>query len=231
MVSAEIDGDLDCRNSSFAANDLGNSLCADRARISGSVVFSQSLVHGTISLSGADVGGQINCVAARVVGAGAALALDLATVRGGIDLTRLESNGELRLMAAHITGSLNCTSAILAAPHKALSMDRAIIRGSVFLRNVRVAGAIVMSNSRIDPNLDCRGASLATVHCANMKLEGDLTWTNMQNKAETSLNLAAASLRNLQDDKADWPSPGNLVLDRLVYEELSLYPSGTAGQV
>lgn len=231
MVSVKIEGDLDCRDASFTGSLVGNALSADRAKISGNVVFSQSVIRGIVSLLGADIGGQFNCVKAQLVTPNSALALDLSTVRGGVDLTGVKSAAELSLIAASVIGSLNCSDAILTAQTRTLSMDRASVQGTVFLRNIQSAGAIMMSNSTISTNLDCRGASITTLHCANMKLGGDLTWTGIRNAPQATLNLTAASLRNLQEDKASWPKAGNLVLDRLVYEELSLYPCASPDQL
>jgi len=231
MVSARIDGDLDCRDAYFTGSLVGNALSADRAKISGNVVFSQSVIRGIVSFLGADIGGQFNCVKAQFVTPNAALALDLSTIRGGVDLTGVKSAAEIRLIAANVIGSLNGSDAILTAQARTLSLDRANVQGTVFLRNIQSAGAIMMSNSIISTNLDCRGASITTLHCANMKLGGDLTWTSIQNASQATLNLTAASLRNLQEDKASWPEAGNLVLDRLVYEELSLHPGASPDQL
>jgi hypothetical protein len=84
-----------------------------------------------------------------------------------------------------------------------------------------------MSNSRIEHNIDCRGAILTVLYCRNMKLGGELIWTSIQNSKQAQLNLARASIYNLSDDKDSWPSPGNLILDGLVYEELSLHPAAS----
>jgi hypothetical protein len=231
MLGTKIGGDLNCDGASLSPVGGGIALSLDRAQIRGNVFFINFSSSATLSLPGAEIGGQLNCRGAVFTAPNTALALDGATVQGGVDLQELKSSGELRFVGAHIFGSLNCSGAVVSATGRALSFDRASVQGSVFLRRLKSSGVVRMSNAQIEHSLDCRGATLPALYCPNMKLRGDLTWTSIENPKETQLNLATASILNLRDDKASWPSPGKLILDGLVYEQLSLHPPSSAEQL
>jgi len=231
LLGTEIDGDLNCDGASLSAMTDGRALSLDRAHIRGNVFFLNSSSSATLSMPGAQIGGQLNCHGSVFTAPETALVLDGAVIQSGVDLEGLKSLGELRLVGAHIVGQLNCSNAVLGATGRALSLDRANIQGSVFFRCLESSGAIRMSNSQIEHNLDCRGATLTDLYCANMRLRGDLIWTSIQKPEQTQLNLAGASMRNLRDDRNSWSSPGKLILDGLVYEELSWHPASSPEQL
>ena len=231
LLGAKIDGDFSCEGASFNAIAGGRALSLDRTHIRGNVFFTNCNSSATLSLPEVQIGGQLNCRAATLGAPDTALVLDGATIKGGADMQDLKSSGELRLVGADIVSVLNCSRAVLTATPRALSLDRANIQGSVFFRGLKSSGAVWMSSSHIEHNLDCRGATLTALYCRNMNVGGEVIWTSIQNPKEVQLNLAAASMHNLSDDKDSWPSRGNLVLDGLVYDALSLHPSSSAQQL
>ena len=231
LLGVTIGGDFNCDGSTLEAIGDGRALSLDRARIRGNVVLSNVNSSATLSLPGVQIGGELNCRGAVLTAHNAALALDGASINGWVNLEGLKSSGELRFLGVHILGGVNCSSIVITASGRSLSFDRAVIQGSVFLCGIKSSGDIRMSNAQIEHNLDCRGASLRVLYCQNLKIGGDLVWTSIRNAREAKLNLAAASIHKLRDDKESWPSPGNLTIDGLVYEELSLHPVSSQEQL
>lgn len=52
---------------------------------------------------------------------------------------------------------------------------------------------------------------------------GDLIWHNIEKPNDTRLLLYGATVKNLRDDRESWPAPGNLNIDGLICEELTLH--------
>jgi hypothetical protein len=232
LLGAKIRGDLNCDGASLSPVAGGKALSLDRASIGGNVFFTNLRASATLSLPGAQIGGELNCTRAIFAAHDNALVLDGATINGGVVLQNLRSSGKLRFVGCHIVnGGLDCSNAVLAVQGLALELDRANIQGSVFFRRLKSSGAVRMTNAQIEHNLDCRGADIAGLSCRNMRLGRDLIWTSIQNPKQAQLNIASASLGKLSDDEGSWPSPGNLILDGLLYEELSLHPTPSVEQL
>ena len=140
-------------------------------------------------------------------------------IRGGF-----ESEGEIRLLGAKITGQLVFTGAKLKAQGNALIVENAKIGGSVFLTDGFMSmGMIRLSGAEITGDLLITCAKVAGVRCQNMVVKGDLAWQRIKKSNDIYLNLIGARVKNLRDEQTSWPNEGNLDLDGLVYEELTLH--------
>ena len=84
-----------------------------------------------------------------------------------------------------------------------------------------------MPGAEIGGNLMFRSAKVARVVCKDMIVKGDFAWQHIEKSEKTSLNLMGARVKNLRDDRMSWPQEGNLDLDGLVYEELTLHVSSS----
>jgi hypothetical protein len=105
-------------------------------------------------------------------------------------------------------------------------VDRAQIGGGVLLRSgFEAEGTIRLVNARIDGQLDFRGAKVEEVYCRNLQIGTDLLWMGMREAKKATLNLIGVKLKNLRDDERSWPEAEKLVLDGLVYEEITLQES------
>jgi len=228
LLGTEIDGDFNCNGASMNAIAGGKALSLDRATIRGNAMMTNLVACGTCCLAATVIEGQINCSGARFESFGAALVLDGATVRGSIDLQGSRSAGAIRLVGAEAFGPLDCTNSTLTGSPNSLILDRARIHGGVFLRKLNSSGAVRMPSAQIEPNLECQEARLTELYCHNMKLSGELKWTSIQNPGHTRLTLTSASIGRLRDDKDSWPSPGDLALEGLTYDGLSLHPAVSA---
>ena len=153
-------------------------------------------------------------------------------VHGPLFLLNIQSNGEILLLGARIEDALVCNGAKLKAKKYALFADYAKIDGGVFLRNgFESSGTIRLHSARIGVCLDFCDAKVAEVNCRNLQIGTDLIWLGIQKTKRTSLNLTGVKLKNLRDDLGSWPDLGNLILDGLVYEELTLQPRPTDEEI
>ncbi|MGA2851164.1 MAG: hypothetical protein ABSE46_19340 [Terracidiphilus sp.] len=144
----------------------------------------------------------------------------------------VDAGGEISLINARIGGDLDCRGAALSG----LDANQAKVVGSVLLspgfsstRPIRLRGA------EIGGQLNCDGAIISELDCYTLHLSGDLVWTkirkpNVLNPRRPGLTrddsqilkLTGAKVAALADDRASWPSDGNLHLQDFVYQDLYL---------
>jgi hypothetical protein len=211
-------------------SSVAGGISADRAAVDGPLLLRRLRVKSEICLAGAEVGGEFGCTGSRLKGAGIALNAGRIKVGGSVFLDHgFVSAGSIHLLGAEIGGNLDCSGARLCCLGHSLAADGARIRGDVFLtrdaasgRGFQSLGEIRLPGAEIGGDLDCSGAEIRKMSCYNMKLGGDLIWLRIEKVKSTWLNLAGATVKNLRDDKKSWPWPGNLLLDQLRYEEVTL---------
>jgi predicted acyltransferase (DUF342 family) len=224
LHDAKITGQLNCSGAKLKAK--GRALSADGVKIGSDVFLDDGFEsEGEIRLLGAEITGQLNCNGAKLKAKGNALFADSAHIGDAVLLKEgFESEGEIRLPGAEITRELNCTGAKLKAKGVALSVDGAQIGGSVFLIDDFMSnGKIRLIGAEIGRDLAIVSAKVAAVSCKNIVITGDLLWQRIEKSKDTYLNLIGAKVKNLRDDRISWPGEGNLDIDGLVYEELTLH--------
>jgi len=218
----------------------------DRLLTHGPLLFRRCQFGGQIRMLGVHIEGNLDGSGAELTSGGISLALDRAEIAGNVVLAsdhagagdgpdrtdRFLSSGTIRLNNARIAGQLMCSGAKLAGDGRALVLDGAEIQGSVYLdKGLDAAGAISLAGSKIAGDLAFSGARIATVYCANMDLLRDLIWQGIEKSDQTRLFLGGARMRNLRDDRASWPNKGEVDLDGLTYEELTLHEPPTSEEV
>jgi hypothetical protein len=224
LLGARIEGVLHCSGAKLKAT--GNALSTDGAKIDGGVFLNNGFdSEGAISLLGAEITGNLECDGAKLKDKVVALILDGAQIGGSVFLKDgFESQGEIRLLGAKIAGQLVCTGAKLKAQGNALILENAKIGSDVFLTDgFESEGAIRLHGAEIGGDLLIRCAKVAGVRCQNTVVKGDLAWQRIEKSNDIYLNLIGARVKNLRDEQASWPNEGNLDLDGLVYEELTLH--------
>jgi len=232
LLGAQITGNLDCSGAKLKTKDYA--LNAVRAKISGDVFLNDQFEsEGKIHLLGAEITGNLECSGAKLKAKEEALNADRAKIGGNAFFNdQFESEGEIRLLGAQITGNLACSGAKLKAKGNALSADRATISGDVFLdENFESEGTIRLLGAQIGGDLSIRGAKVAKVSCQNTVIKCDLHWQHIAKSPKTFLLLVGAKVRNLRDDQESWPEQGNLFLDGLAYEELTLHRQPTIEEI
>jgi hypothetical protein len=224
LLGARIEGVLHCSGAKLKAT--GNALSADGAKIDGGVFLNNGFdSEGAIRLLGVEITGNLECDGANLKAKGDALIVDNAKIGGNVFIRGgFESEGAIRLLGAKITGQLVFTGAKLKAQGNPLIVENAKIGGSVFLTDGFMSmGMIRLSGAEITGDLLITCAKVAGVRCQNMVVKGDLAWQRIKKSNDIYLNLIGARVKNLRDEQTSWPNEGNLYLDGLVYEELTLH--------
>jgi hypothetical protein len=179
LTGARIGGSLDCR-AAWLTNNSGPALTADGLQVGQDMRLSNGFDatgagdEGTVRLTGADIGGSLDCRGARLRnGSGSALTADSLHVTknmllsDGLEATGAGDEGTVRLTGADIGGSLDCRGARLTNKSgPALTADSLQVGQSVSLTRGFTAtcagtlGAVNLAVARIGGNLDCDGANL-----------------------------------------------------------------------
>jgi hypothetical protein len=236
MLNARIGGDFGCDGAQLTAT--ANALSLDKVIVEGGMSLSSGFQSsGSIRIPGCQIFGDLDCAGAHLTAGGIALNLATADIRGHLylrsdfrgDVRRdFKSSGQICLHSARIGNSLDCSGATLTGAVTSILLEEATVVGSVALCDgFNSFGRVELQGAHVGGNLVCDGATLLALYCANIKLDGDLIWTNIQNPKKTSLWLNGASIKNIRDDRESWPDPGGLHLDGLAYRELTLHSART----
>jgi hypothetical protein len=220
----------------------GGCLRADTINVHGSMILKGSRFSGVIRLLGARIDGPLELNGAKLLldaklqqpDEDFALCADCAEIRGNLFLSDLirddrpgvegfESSGAVVMPRVQVKGYLVCDGATLKAKDgDALSANGAQIEGSIFVREkFSASGPIRLQGAEIGGDLTFFGPQVDLVDCTNVRLSGDMYWMGIRKTKETHLDLTGARVKNLRDDRDSLPAAGHLVLDGLVYEELT----------
>jgi hypothetical protein len=152
------------------------------------------------------------------------LQADRLEARGGVSLKSAEVAGAVHLTGSRLGGNLSLDGASISYPGGTALVADSIEVKSVELRGVTIAGETRITSARIDGDLDLTGASLShpdgeALHLNRTVVQGGFL---LRGGAEIkgALDLTGASVDTLHDDEASWPQPGNLLLNRCLYNAL-----------
>ncbi|MFI9305230.1 hypothetical protein [Streptomyces triculaminicus] len=162
LSGAEIKGYLDCTGARFLGCDKHRSaLMADDVRVGGGLVLREARsAIGAVRLMQASIAGELDGVAARLLGADAdrdALVASGIRVAGYVALSRMKAGGALILSGAEVKGQLNLSfidSLRANADGCAVEADGLTVRGGMFLRGFTARGAVRLLGSDIALQLD-----------------------------------------------------------------------------
>ncbi len=135
-------------------------ITADRISTNGSFFLRYTKTTGEVRLTGADIGGDLDCIGAELENCGKyAFKADRVKVSGSVFLRVKKATGEVRLIGADIGGDLDCIGAELENCGKnAFSADGVTVKGNVFLNVKKAAGEVSSIGADIGGDLDCIGA-------------------------------------------------------------------------
>jgi hypothetical protein len=158
-------GGLLCRDATLGSESDGSSdaLKLDWAQVEGFVQLTRTAATGGVSLSGARIGGAVNCDGARIEAPGdTALALNGAEIGGDVDLGRgFHCIGDVRGLDARIRGSLALQNGTVdGTDDRAVTFDRASIDGDLALRGLVASGSVSFDVARIGCRVFCDAAKL-----------------------------------------------------------------------
>ncbi|MBN9471354.1 MAG: hypothetical protein J0J10_21515 [Bosea sp.] len=189
--------------------------------------------RGGIYLRGAEIGGEVNLVQARL---GGNLECDGATLRVSDGYALLAPSLEVRnvlargttmrgginLSGAVLTADLDCAGAAITRDEgTAIEASEAEIRGSVVLRSARLEGEARLSAAQIGGDVDASGAVLGVpggiaLELARSVIKGAF-FLRRGAKVNGTLALTGATIGTIHDEAACWPAPGDLLLNRCRY--------------
>ncbi|MFD9081675.1 translocation/assembly module TamB domain-containing protein [Streptomyces erythrochromogenes] len=168
LTRAEVQGQLSLRGAKLTgADNNGNALNADGAKVNGGLFLDEVTAHGTMRLMGSEITGQLSLCGAKLISAdstGTALYADEAKVVASAVLDKVTAHGTVRLMGSEITGQLSLRGTKLNSADPtgtALYADRMKVNGNVFLdEGFTSAGAVRLTGTVIAGQLSLRGAKL-----------------------------------------------------------------------
>jgi hypothetical protein len=125
-----------------------------------------------------------------------------------------------------------------------LEAERLTTRGGVFLRGAKVTGEVWLVGAKLGGNLDCGGATLTAgktglaLRADGARIDGALFLrsdetgkTGKRTKITGMLDLTGARIGTIVDDPSCWPGPGDLRLNRCVYDAFVGGPVDAASRI
>ncbi len=258
LTSATIGGGLVCDGGQFlnadgcAINAEGSNIKhgISMCNINQGILCKRFMVEGEVSLSGAQVGGNLSCNGFLTNKGGYVFTSPRMTVEGDVFLIEgFEAEGEVNLIGTKIGGQLNCQGAkFLNEKSRALVADLVTVGGNVFLSNgFKAKGEVRLIHAKIGGQLICNeGHFINTdgyaLNGEKMRVDGDvfmqdsfeakgkislihatlgsLKWGDIISLPKVILDLRSARIGKLCDGLENWPESGRLFLNGLVYDEI-----------
>lgn len=202
-------------------------LFAQGARVTGDMFLRGVTATRTVEVTGAQIGGQLDCTGATLNGGGGmALEAQGAKVTEGMFLCDVKATGTVDGNGAQIGGQFDCTGATLnGGEGVALNGQGAKVTGDLFLRRVTVTGTVDVNGAQIGGQFSCVGATLnggegKALHGQSLLVEGAFLFREV--KAVTGrVDLTSAEARDLVDDAESWRKCSDLTLNGFTYDRIS----------
>jgi len=211
LSGAAIGGQLDCTGGSFQ-NKKGNALIAQHITVAADVFLSaddsdgkrikEFKAVGAVNLSGAKVGGQLNCKGGSFQNEGgyALIAQNIKVASDVILYDGFKAVGAVWLSGAEVGGQITCTDGSFHNKKGiALNAQSIKVTGDVFLRGeFEGESAVWLSSAEIGGQLDCTGGSFQNegghaLNAQSTKVTGDVFLRN-EFKAVGEVSLSGAEI-------------------------------------
>lgn len=213
------------------------SLLAEKIEARGGVYLRGVFVKGVVDLRGARLGGALVCDGATIERPGGpALAADHLEARGGVFLRGATVRGVVDVSGARVHGSLDLTGATIEhAGADAMRAERFWARGDVLFRRATVSGRSIFTGARVGGDVDIGGSTFLApgddaLSLNRASVEGALMMRDGA-RVEGLLNLNGTTVETLVDAPESWPAPGDLALNRFLYEAFLAAPSDSASRL
>jgi hypothetical protein len=224
---ANIGGNLNCSGGKFHAPEEMNfsfqvdesckinrnktALIIQNARIEGSVFLDEGFeATGRVDLSGTSIGGVLDCQSGIFCNPQVPpFKKDTSLIAQGVQVNQavllcsgFRSDGEVNFLYASIGAELNCDNAeFINQGGDALTLQGADIKNNVLFRNGFYAEG--------------------RVGLVDAKIGGTFWMRDIRISQFMKLDLRAAKINVLGDEKASWPDSGLLDIDGFTYEKIS----------
>ncbi len=219
----------------------GKALCGDGLNVGGSMRFDNQAgpgasfsARGEVRLQGATIGSDLSFTGAKLeppVGEPALWAEGIKVGRFAFFEDGFQASGPIMLAGAEIAKGMRFDGgAVHSNEQYGLHGQGLITSGSVSLGDgFRTDAVIEMSGCRIGGDLDLSNAAFVGLRedglvIRNATVQGTFRWTNVAISKSTRVDLAFATIGQLADDDASWPSVGNLNLQGCSYREIPAGP-------
>ena len=227
---AKIGGQFGCVSARFC-NPTAVALRLD-GLVTGNSVFldNEFCAEGQVRLVGASIGGDLSCVGGGKFENlnGVALHIDQALIKGSVYFRKgFVAKGGVQLIGANIGGNLECDGAVVEnLGGIALNATNLVVKGDVLLRRQFTAkGTVRFNGANIGGDLSCEHACFSNKGNIAFTIEraairGSLFWKGIA-LLEGGADFMHARVGQLTDEKASWPTLGNLHLDGFEYDALA----------
>ncbi len=195
-------------------------LSAYRARISGTLNLRETVAHGELSFTGAEIGGDVDCRGGTFETPSEIDPITLRFTRikvgGNVYIGRgLRSSGKVEFNGASISGNVNCAGGQFSVPYDPKPNIQKLLgnvtRDALSFVNARIGGCLFLAPASEEANV----ASSESSYDTPAVIYG-------------SLDLKGANIRIIADSRAAWPKPTNrknlhnvIYLDGLEYERFA----------
>ncbi|MGF1658369.1 MAG: hypothetical protein ACFCUS_03000 [Rubrimonas sp.] len=180
-------------------------------------------VDGPVDVSGARIGGALTADGARIERpGGVALFAEGIEARGGMLLRGAEIRGTVALPGARIGADLDLTGArIEAARDDALRAQSVKVDLDLILRRASLTGRCALTGAHVGGDADFEGCAISApgddaLSLNRARVDGMLILRG-EARIEGLLNLNATSVEALVDAPDSWPGPGDLAINRFLY--------------
>lgn len=209
-------------------------LKADRLRVEGNLILSNSRLIGETRLLGVYIGTNLQCNNSHFINLnGAAFNADRLTTKGDVFLNNITVQGETRLIGADIGGNIECTEAHFLNPNgEAFIADALKTMGSVFLNDIIVQGRTRLMGANIGGDLNCSKAHFENPDgyafmAQRLSVKARFFWTEFNFQPHGTIDLGHASVGDFVDDGSGWPETNQLLIDGFCYDHLGFPTSAT----
>ncbi|MFM8746651.1 MAG: hypothetical protein ACKOED_08300 [Aestuariivirga sp.] len=144
--------------------------------------------------------------------------------RGGVSLKGADVGGEVRLSGSRLDGHLSLDGATIACAGSAALAAEGIQVRAVEMRGATIAGETRITAAQVDGDFDVTGSHLSNPQGGALllnrtEIRGGF-FLRRNARIDGTLDLTGASIDTLHDDEDSWPAPGNLLLNRCLYNAL-----------
>lgn len=212
-------------DSVFLDGSIMPGLQADRIEARGTISLRGAALTGGVLVEGGRIGGNLDCngiiVDAAKDHAIHAEDLDASSIllRGAV------IKGSIRLSGAKLSGDVDAFN-LRVTNDEMPAIDAGAIetRGSVVLRSARVEGTLRLVSARISSDLILQNVILANPGKMALQLNNaviiGILMLNGRAKVSGVLDLTGATIGTIHDTIAAWPTAGDLLLNRCLYQAI-----------
>jgi len=145
------------------------------------------------------------------------------------DISFITGNyGSMSFFRARIRGNFDLSAArVMESGQDTVNLVEATVGGdAIFQDGFTTDGTVDVRLAKIGHDLSFHGVTFTGadnngLNAERVIFDGTFYWTEIQHTKKTVLDLEDARAGAIWDDEASWPSPGNLVINGFIYNEIA----------